>query len=75
MNKGLLRGPWGKEMVNFIFSCKFSRAPPPPPPARKFAGKNEIDHFGEGPGAYIPYKSVNDNSKINEGISICNKYF
>ena len=59
INKGLLRGPWGKEMVNFNFYFKISRAPP----ARKFKVKIEIDHFGEGPGAYIPYKSFNGINK------------
>ena len=49
--KGTL-GDLGKEMANFNLFFKFSRAPLPP--ARKFEEQIEIDHFGEGPGAYIP---------------------
>ena len=52
INKGLLRGPWGKEMVNSNLFFKFSREE-----------QREIDHFGEGLGAYIPYKSLNGTNK------------
>ena len=50
------------EMVNFIFSCKFSRGGwGRGGGARKFAGKNEIDHFftpGSPKGALYSYLHV-----------------
>ena len=56
INKVEIRGPGqGNGQFQFVLQI-FAR---PPPPARKFEEQIEIDHFGEGPGAYIHYKSLN----------------